>query len=281
MEREGPLQEESRTTLNGLPFANFTGGVNGEVFEVDDTANSAANTPTETGNLSVTDPDNEEEEGQLNAPTYAIITGTGGNAATVSAGTGTAPDLTYTITKGTGESAVTWGTIALNTATGAWTFTANAAALNSLHADESEILSLQAQVTDDADVAVTKALTITLNGANDDPVIDTGEAAGAPASATIHGVEFAFDADGTTGNGWKVAITQTGGQVALPLILSMVLSRVRQQSSSGLNPIKAMSPRRISSICGMIRQRMSPPMEHPDQRPDQPDPRHRADRYHQ
>ena len=146
---------------------DLTGGKDGTDGTVDDT------TPVISGDFSVSDGDNDEGEGGDRAPTYAIITGTGGNAATATA-SGTAPDLTYTITKGTGESAVTWGTITLNTATGAWEFTADAAALSGLIADAEEILALQAQVTDAGGGTDTEAFTITLNGANDAPVIDAG-----------------------------------------------------------------------------------------------------------
>ena len=179
-------------------------------YGVTDTANMAANTPTVSGNFNTTDPDNGESEGPgvttTRAPTYAITSGSGGNAATVT-GTGGS----YTITKGTGQSAVTWGTITLDTATGAWTFTANAAALTSLHDTETETLALTAQVTDASGGTDTEAFTITLTGANEDPVIDIG--GGAQASVLIHGVRFTVIESGVAGNAYEIdiiAYTDTG-----------------------------------------------------------------------
>ena len=153
---------------------DFAGGTAGSANEIDDTANTAANTPTVSGDFNTTDSDNGESEGPgvtpTRAPTYAILDGTGGNAALVSAPTGTTT-LTYTVTKGTGQNAVTWGMIAVNTATGAWTFTANAAALNSLYNGEQETITLTARVTDAASGTDSETFDIILTGANDAPDI--------------------------------------------------------------------------------------------------------------
>ena len=155
---EGASQSDSAANLDGSS-ADFAGGADAD-HAVNDVADDDV-AHTVTGNFSVVDPDNGEAEGGGDAPTYAIISGlTGANRATV------AGDATgYTIAKGGTD----WGTIVLDTATGEWTFTANAAALNSLDAGESEVLSLQAQVTDDAGITDVASFTITLNGAADAP----------------------------------------------------------------------------------------------------------------
>ena len=82
------------TGTNDAP--EITGVSDGTLADV---TNDPDNTPTVTGNFGVTDPDEGEQEGGARAPTYAIITGSGSDAATVSAGTGTAPNLTYTVTR--------------------------------------------------------------------------------------------------------------------------------------------------------------------------------------
>ena len=141
-------------------------------------------------------------EGGARAPEYAILSGTGGNAATIT-GTGGS----YTVTKGTGDNAVTWGTITLNTATGAWTFTANAASLTALHDGEEEVLSLQAEVTDEAGAKDTQTFTITLTGANEDPEINVGTGTPATqASVLFHGVRFTAVEPGTDANTWDIGI---------------------------------------------------------------------------
>ena len=163
---EGTAATDTLSNLVALNAQAFTGGTAGSANAITDTANSGT-TATTAGDFGVTDLDQGEYEGGARAPGYTVITGTGSNAATVSAATGTAPNLSYTVTKG----GVTWGTLALNTATGAWTFTTNASTVNTLNADEAEILSLQARVTDAAGGTDTASFTITINGANDDPVL--------------------------------------------------------------------------------------------------------------
>ena len=76
------------------------------------------------------------------------------------------------------------GTIALNTATGAWTF-ADAAALDGLGAGVSEVLALTAEVEDDAGASVTKAFTITLNGVDDAAVVTVTDADGDGSALTF------------------------------------------------------------------------------------------------
>ena len=180
---EGPAQEAALTDLIALGPVFFSGGANAGDYIIDDERDTEDNTPSVSHNFGVSDPDNGEQEGGSRAPTYAILSGTGSDAATVSAATGTAPNLTYTVTKGTGGSAVTWGTIALHTRTGAWTFTADAAALNSLDAGETELIGLQVRVTDTDSATDTESFTITLNGAVETPPLvldaasdDTGNA---------------------------------------------------------------------------------------------------------
>ena len=152
---------------NGNGAYDFAGGADEGTYTVDDLTTSG-DTPTVSGDFSVTDPDNGEEEGEASAPTYAILDGAAGaNQATV---TGTAS--AYTITKGGTD----WGTIALNTATGAWTFTADAAALDALADSDSETLALTAQVSNAGGTAVTKAFTITLNGVDDVAVVTVTDA---------------------------------------------------------------------------------------------------------
>ena len=198
---EGPSQEAQRSVLHNEDAVRFTGGAASATNEVDDTANTASNTPTATGNFNVTDVDNGEVEGGARPPEYAILSGTGGDAATVSSPTGTAPDLSYTVTKG----GVTWGTIDLHTATGAWTFTANADAINALHNGEEEVLSLQARVTDASAATDTETFTITLTGANDDPVIVVSDL---PPSVIFHGVKFTAIAPGAEDGDWSINFRQ-------------------------------------------------------------------------
>ena len=159
---------------------------------------SSGDVVTETGNLSVTDPDNDEAEGGSRAPAYAIASGSGSDAATVGSATGTAPNLSYTVTK----DSVEWGTIALNTATGAWTFTANAAALDSIDDGDSEALVLTARVTDAEGGTDEATFTITLTGAED------------AASAAVS--DATSDADGDD-NALTFEITATDSSAATDL----------------------------------------------------------------
>ena len=80
------------TGANDVP--DITGVTNGTIA---DTTNTAGNRPTATGDVSAVDVDNAESEGEsgVKAHPYAIITGTGGNAATVS---GSASEYTTTST---------------------------------------------------------------------------------------------------------------------------------------------------------------------------------------
>ena len=214
--REGALQTDTLDNLAALDDVPLTGGTDAgdPDYAVDDVADTASNTPTATGDFGVTDPDSGEAEGGARAPTYAIITGTGTDAATVSAASGTAPDLTYTITK----NSVTWGTIALNTETGVWTFTADADALNSLDDGESEVLSLQGMVSDAATTAGTdtRTFTITLNGAED--------------AATVTVADASSDADGD-GDAATFDITATAAATATPVAtpspILMIPCRIR------------------------------------------------------
>ena len=181
---EGTAQEDSLTNLVALEAIAVTGGSSGDLnFTIDDTENSEDNTPSVSGDFEVTDPDNGEQEGGSRAPTYSILSGNSGTDDATATSSGSGNTRTYTITKGTGGNAVTWGTISLNINTGVWTFTANAASLNSLDSGESEDLVLRARVTDEAGGTDTAYFTITLNGADEiDPLVlaassdDTGNA---------------------------------------------------------------------------------------------------------
>ena len=151
-----------------------------------------------TGDFDVTDVDNGEEEGDggSRGPTYAILTGAlGTNQATVSGGLGR-----YTVTKG----GTTWGTITLNVNTGEWTFTANAAQINTLADGESEILALTARVRDAGGTIVTKAFTITLHGADEvEPlVLDT-------ASSDVTG--NAYKGDSGVADTGQLTLDESGG----------------------------------------------------------------------
>ena len=164
---EGPSQSATPAALktsgpNGNGAYDFTGGADpGSIVDGPDTA---ANTPSVAGDFGVTDADDGAGEGGSHPPVYAIITVTSTNMATVSGGRPTATDeLTYTVT----SDARIWGEITLNTATGTWVFTADAAALNSLDDGEVKILALGAQVRDAAGDSDIKTLIIRLAGAAD------------------------------------------------------------------------------------------------------------------
>ena len=209
LETPGTDLSAAQNTLDGTSH-QFAGGADAQSYAASDTAGTPYNAPTVTGDFSVTDPDNGEAEGGANAPTYAITSGTGENAATAALSNGT-----YTISKGTGDDAVIWGRIILDTTTGAWTFTPYPEALNSLTDGESEMLTLTAEVTAKDGTTDSETFTITLTGANDTPDIEVGH--GRPASVLVHGVEFAFKAVGMPDNIWKVDFTQTAATSTVSL----------------------------------------------------------------
>ena len=101
------------------------------------------------------------------AAAYAILNGAAGtNQALVSAPTGTAPDLTYTITTGTGQRG-DLGDDRPQYRHRRLDLHANAAALDGLGAGVTQTLALTAQVTDFATATDTQGFTITLTGAED------------------------------------------------------------------------------------------------------------------
>ena len=87
----------------------------------------------------------------------------------------------------------------LNTATGAWTFTADAAELDSLDDDASQVLVLRGQVTDEGGATHAAAFTIVLNGAAD------------PATAAL--ADATSDADGD-GVATTFSVTETSSSAA-------------------------------------------------------------------
>jgi VCBS repeat-containing protein len=84
--------------------------------------------------------------------------------------------LTYGITGGTVASGLstlhlTYGTLTVNTSTGAYSYAKNSAAVEALHVGESVSDVFTVTVTDDHNVATTKSYTINLTGANDAPTL--------------------------------------------------------------------------------------------------------------
>ncbi len=84
--------------------------------------------------------------------------------------------LTYGITGGTVASGsstlhLTYGTLTVNTSTGAYSYAKDAAAVEALHPGESVSDVFTVTVTDDHNVATTQSYTINLTGANDAPTL--------------------------------------------------------------------------------------------------------------
>ena len=66
-----------------------------------------------------------------------------------------------------------YGTLTLDPATGQWTYEANPDAIKGLGKDETKIETFEVTVTDEHGATSTQTITVTLNGINDLPVIDT------------------------------------------------------------------------------------------------------------
>ena len=134
-----------------------------------------------------------------------------------------------------------WGGLTINTVTGGLTFNTEhadyVAARTSLHAGETEILALRAQVTDAEGATDTQAFTVTVTGANDAPVLDTGVIEAEQASVIYHGVKFEVVAPGAAGNNWQVDILETNGASRLQQ------ATAHSSSSTSMCVINALSPR--------------------------------------
>ena len=87
--------------------------------------------------------------------------------------------LTYGIVGGTPggpgevELAGTYGTLTVDTLTGAYTYTKNAAAIEALDATETDSDVFTVTVSDGDGPAVTRTYTVTVNGADDAPTLAT------------------------------------------------------------------------------------------------------------
>ena len=100
--REGPNLSAPYTEVTAFPRTSFSGGTDGgDAVILTDVANDATNTPSVSGDFGVDDPDNEEGEGGSRPPGYAILDGTGADAAFVSVET----TNTYSIVR----NGITWG----------------------------------------------------------------------------------------------------------------------------------------------------------------------------
>ena len=72
----------------------------------------------------------------------------------------------------------TYGSLAVDAATGAWTYTLDNAAHQNLAAGESHVETFTVVVTDDKGGTAEQTVSVTVNGTNDAPVITSGVQAG-------------------------------------------------------------------------------------------------------
>ena len=99
-----------------------------------------------------------------------------------------------------GNASGTYGNFAVDAATGAWTYTLNNGAANvqALAAGEAHDETFTVTVTDDHGASTTQAVTVTVNGSNDGPVITSAAQSGAvteDGTLTASGQVTASDAD--------------------------------------------------------------------------------------
>ena len=118
------------------------------------------------GTFAVQDPDSDSGQNQ----TFHIEGGSNTPAAD-----GTSPsDGSHSATGSTDATFTTdYGTLTLDPATGQWTYEANPDAIKGLGKDETKIETFEVTVTDEHGATSTQTITVTLNGINDLPVIDT------------------------------------------------------------------------------------------------------------
>ena len=148
------------------------------------------------------------------------------------------------MTTGTGQSAVTWGTIALNTATGVWTFTANAAALDGLGAGQTETLALTAQVTDADGDTDTEAFTITLNGVDEAASTNTAPTLAGAGAGDLAGA-VTEDASPNTATGTLNFADADTDDTAASLIFSTGKAEVWRRRMKPRAMMRRLIPRRI------------------------------------
>ena len=177
------------TAINGLT-ANTT-----DTFTVSVSDGTASTTATYTVNLTAAN-----DTPVLATPTAASYTDTAAldtfsNSAGTLAGTDrdTGAALTYGIAGGTVNAGVstlagTYGSLSVNTATGAYTYTPNATAINALTANTTDTFTVS--VSDGA-LSTTATYTVNLTAANDTPVLATPTAA----SYTDTAAQDSFTAD--------------------------------------------------------------------------------------
>lgn len=158
---------------------------------------------------------------------YSALTGT----ITGSDSHGGAPNEGGTLTFGVSGGSVgggsstlagTYGTLSINTSTGAYSFTPDATAINALGNGSNPTQSFTVTLTDGQTGSTTQTFTVNLTGANDAPVAnnDTGSAteaggvhnaiAGSPATGSVL-TGAGADTDVDTGDTRSVASVRTGG----------------------------------------------------------------------
>ena len=105
--------------------------------------------------------------------TFGTTTGTLAGSDADTGATLTYGIATITVTNGVATKVGTYGTLAVTAATGAYTFTPNAAAINALAANTTETFSV---TVSDGTATTTATLTVNLTGVNDTPVFTSSTA---------------------------------------------------------------------------------------------------------
>src|SRR6185312_5092724 len=121
------------------------------------------------------------------------------DTALTASGTVTSSDVDHGATATySGDATGTYGSFAVNAATGVWTYTLDNANHQNLAAGETHIETFTVTVTDDKGATATQDVTITITGTNDAPVITSADQAGAvqeDATLTASGQVTSSDVD--------------------------------------------------------------------------------------